>query len=460
MVHSIVTLISNKCIAVLYLLTISLIFAGCSDIFADDYLITDLGTLGGNWSRASRLNALGEVVGVSINQESMQRGFYWDSFELHDLGVPDGYIVSGAIGINDLSQIAGYANTNYQSQDAFVWEEGNWIDISPEVYPHDGMATDINNSFQVVGYSFILGQNSRFEAWFWKDSLSTNLGSLGGNKTYASAINMLEQVVGWSQTEDTAQFIRHAFIWEDDMISDLGVLAGETSSVAYDINDNQQVCGESSHKQDVSPYLNVSRPCMWQEDEIIDLGLLPGYSGGSATAINNQGQIVGWLSINLSGSPEIAFIYDDGVMYDLNLLIPENSGWVLQTATDINDFGQITGNGIAPNGETHAYLLESQQVGMTENGEAVIPTDYKLISNYPNPFNAGTVISYKLTDPSRVTIIVYDILGREIQTLVSGYHEAGQHQVSWRADGISSGVYFYRMIPGSNSQTGMMTLLK
>ena len=84
-----------------------------------------------------------------------------------------------------------------------------------------------------------------------------------------------------------------------------------------------------------------------------------------------------------------------------------------------------------------------------------------MISNYPNPFNSRTVISYNLLESSSVNLKLYDILGREIQTLISGYHEAGEYKFIWQAENVATGVYFYRLtLDDTISRTGMMTLLK
>jgi len=73
------------------------------------------------------------------------------------------------------------------------------------------------------------------------------------------------------------------------------------------------------------------------------------------------------------------------------------------------------------------------------------PTDFALYSNYPNPFNPSTVISYRLAVRSSVSLKVFDVLGREVATLASGEEAAGSYQVRFDAGDLSSGVYFYRL---------------
>jgi len=75
--------------------------------------------------------------------------------------------------------------------------------------------------------------------------------------------------------------------------------------------------------------------------------------------------------------------------------------------------------------------------------------EYKLEQNYPNPFNPSTTISFSLAEHARVTMKVYDILGRQVRTLVNETMKAGNHQVVFNAAGLASGIYFYRITAGN-----------
>ena len=116
--------------------------------------------------------------------------------------------------------------------------------------------------------------------------------------------------------------------------------------------------------------------------------------------------------------------------------------------------------------------LDEYRSDMGAYGGARIPTDvddeqipeiprvFILSQNYPNPFNASTIIQYRLPEGSSVTIDIYDILGRSVETLVQGEQPAGYHQVIWNADEASSGFYFYRIQAGEHVETRRMVLLK
>jgi len=87
-------------------------------------------------------------------------------------------------------------------------------------------------------------------------------------------------------------------------------------------------------------------------------------------------------------------------------------------------------------------------------------TKYTLNNNYPNPFNATTTIEYEIPDYSNVEIKIYDILGNEIETIVSEFKDEGTYHIVWDASSYSSGVYFYRIQAGTFIETKKMVLLK
>ena len=90
----------------------------------------------------------------------------------------------------------------------------------------------------------------------------------------------------------------------------------------------------------------------------------------------------------------------------------------------------------------------------------VIPLRFILYQNYPNPFNASTTISYSLSESSEVTIEIYDILGRKVETILESKNQAGEHQIIWDAENQPSGVYLYRIQAGDYAETKKMVLLK
>jgi hypothetical protein len=88
------------------------------------------------------------------------------------------------------------------------------------------------------------------------------------------------------------------------------------------------------------------------------------------------------------------------------------------------------------------------------------PGSFSLAQNYPNPFNPATTINYSIPKQSNVTIKVYNVLGKEIMTLVNEYKSTGNYKVEFDAKNLSSGIYFYQMKTNEFIQTKKMSLLK
>jgi N-acetylmuramoyl-L-alanine amidase len=95
-----------------------------------------------------------------------------------------------------------------------------------------------------------------------------------------------------------------------------------------------------------------------------------------------------------------------------------------------------------------------------EEGADLLPKQVALLQNYPNPFNPTTVLSYELPVTSPVSLVIIDMLGREVATLVNEQKQAGRHSVRWDASRMASGVYFYRLQTGSWTQTKKLILTK
>ncbi len=89
-----------------------------------------------------------------------------------------------------------------------------------------------------------------------------------------------------------------------------------------------------------------------------------------------------------------------------------------------------------------------------------LPTDFKLEQNYPNPFNPSTIITFQIPEAGLVSLKVYDLLGREVATLVDEHKTAGSYDVEFNASELSSGVYFYKLITGSSAQVKKMIYLR
>lgn len=106
------------------------------------------------------------------------------------------------------------------------------------------------------------------------------------------------------------------------------------------------------------------------------------------------------------------------------------------------------------------YVSEQSSTPIEQAQPDELPTDYALQAAYPNPFNPTTQIGYSLPEPANVTLTVYNALGRRVATLVDTRQAAGQYDVRFRADGLSSGIYFYRLTAGSYQKVRSVTLVE
>ncbi|NNJ52873.1 MAG: T9SS type A sorting domain-containing protein, partial [Ignavibacteriaceae bacterium] len=138
--------------------------------------------------------------------------------------------------------------------------------------------------------------------------------------------------------------------------------------------------------------------------------------------------------------------------------------WVSQTSGTTNPLIGVSftdvNNGTAVGGI--GTILKTTTGGATyiqETDNRDIPANYYLSNNYPNPFNPSTKIKYSIPQSSNVVIKVFDVLGNEIETLVNEEKPAGTYELTWYAEGLPSGVYFYRIQAGSFVETKKMVLI-
>ncbi len=116
-----------------------------------------------------------------------------------------------------------------------------------------------------------------------------------------------------------------------------------------------------------------------------------------------------------------------------------------------------------PNGATNvdigAYEEDNNATNVKDNSSQM-PKKFMLEQNYPNPFNPSTIISYELPKNSHVSLAVYDILGRDVATVVDRNENAGRHEVRFDGSTLASGVYFYKLQAGLFTQVRKLMLLK
>ncbi len=220
--------------------------------------------------------------------------------------IPPGATLSHAHGVNGVGQVVG-SSSGASGGQAFLWQDGVLTTIGP-LEVGAPTARDLNNSGQIVGYAGNTSHiNPTARAFIWDDLGITMLDAIPGALTsLAQAINENGQVVGYGLFE-IPELTVHSFIWSDGHMTDLGTLPGFLRSFALDINDRGTVVGYNSY---FDGNINIQHAVIWQNGVMTDLNeLIP--SGldlivKRARAINNNGQIVGRAT--LDGYAAVAFL--------------------------------------------------------------------------------------------------------------------------------------------------------
>jgi probable HAF family extracellular repeat protein len=358
------------------------------------YTIVDLGTLpGGDFSQAGFVSNSGIVAGMSTVHDGTQHAVIWGGPLRMDIGAPG--LNSFAFGINEKGQvlIQGESsakdphNENFCAYGtglkclAFLWQRGVMTQL-PTLGGNNSTVGNINNRGEMVG----IAENSTldpacpagvsvsgtgpqvldFEAVIWgpKEGDIRELRPLAGDTVGMGIwINEGGQAVGASGTCANTNlpplaFGPHAVLWEKDgSPRDLGNLGSTALNMALSINNQGDVTGTSSLTETSSPAGGI-HAFLWtsQAGKMRDLGTLAGDVASVGQGINDAGDVVG-TSFDAEGNPR-AFLWRNGVMSDLNELVPESSPLYLLFGGGINSRGEIASFGVqksAPH-EIHAYL--------------------------------------------------------------------------------------------------------
>ena len=319
------------------------------------YTVTDLANMG--LSQATDVNELGQVAGVANGHAAL-----WQNGATADLGTLGG-ATSIANDVNNLGQVVGSSSDGYATPAVAVrWQDGVIHDLG---LGQDSQAAAINDAGQIVG-------TASGHAFLWQDGVVTWLGGLDGSADpggAASAINEAGRVAGSSYNGQAGALglpVIHTFGWRAGVMIDVGTPAYTVSSFPAAINSSGQIAGSTT------VYVNtgygaafLSRGFLYDGQTMTQLPL-PGLQS-LATDLNDSGQVVGTADKN-------AFLYQDGIVTDLNTLVPAGTPH-LAGATGINNAGQIVGYfaGGRPFLLTPAPAISGPKVEISVDGTEVDP---------------------------------------------------------------------------------------
>jgi len=342
------------------------------------YTVAYLPTLGGSRNRAAGISNSGLVVGfVNRPGNATRVAAFWRSGSLDTLGTLGGpnSIVQWP-GVSNNGVVAGITETAALDTlheewsctaflpsvtghicVGFVWQDGERIiKPLPTLGGNQGFATSVNSSGQVVGWAETpvldptcnAPQKLQFRAVLWdtKKGTITQLRPLPRDSTSAATgINDKGQVIGISGDCDIAVgqlSARHAVLWENGLPTNIGDLGGDAWHTPMDIDNAGDVVGFSNPRGVVGIEFNPHAFLWTKAGGIRDLRTLPGDDNSQALGVNSSLQVVGVSS----GAINRAFLWEHGVMQDLNALVGTNSPDLLIVAQHISEDGVIVGRAV------------------------------------------------------------------------------------------------------------------
>lgn len=368
-----------------------LIATGLQPVWAQEYSVTDIGASGDS-NYAWSINQLGQVAGYSYFTDNqgyqIANGFFYDGSTVDYVGTPGGGTGSDLAGVNDLGEAVGKAWGDRGT--ALLRRANGHVTRLGTLGGSRSYARAINNLSQVVGTSKLEG-DLQSRPFIWQDGAMEALPLLGGGQGTARWINNSGTIIG-SSTTDTDGLQQFAVVWEGGTVTRLPPMDFNYSHIANYIHDDGTILG-TVHLPS-APGEFTSRAAIWRNAELVEiLGTLADgtpaeeIAASWASGMNSSGTIVGE-----STNPQnrfVPFVYRDGEMFDLEQLIPEPWTLIHLGPGAINDAGQIAVTGLLPGGTIRALLLTPVPSNCVAdfNGDGMV-NSLDIIS-YLNAFNAN-----------------------------------------------------------------------
>jgi uncharacterized delta-60 repeat protein len=370
-----------------------------------------------------------------------------------------------------------YATVKYNTAGVQQWVKryngpGNENDIAGSI------AVDISGNVYVTGASYGIGSSYDYatikynslgdSVWVKRYNGPAN----GGDNAYSIRVDQSGNVyvtgstaIGTSYDYATVKYNSASVQQWVQIYNGFGNGWDIANSITIDNSGNVYVTGKSSINDTSYDYAtlkyNSSGVQQWVQR----------YNGPG-----NYDDIAYSIAVDLSGNVYVGGESDENRIYSDYAVVKYNSSGVQQWVQRYNGQGNgydilhsmvidssgniyVTGGSFGNGYDEIATIKYSQSIGI-QPISSEIPKSFSLSQNYPNPFNPNTVISFQLAVNSFASLKVFDILGREIATLVNEQLKPGTYEVSWNGSNYPSGVYFYKIVTPEYTESKKMILMK
>ena len=429
---------------------------------APEYWPIDLGSLGGTNSEALGVNDDRQVVGWSQDAAGRTQAFVWASGTMTGLGFLPGGTCSVANAINNRGDVTGHAYVSGTNHHAFLCVSNSLQDIGTLGGPNSkGLAINIHGD--VTGWSQLATNSPSAtdpETFVWRSNRLIHIPPFNDFKLSCEGqgINDKGSISGITFNFSPGDSHWWAYVWHDDNgnftneYSEMKLLGSRAvkdstgeQSCAADINNAGQATGWTGVTNTWLPqhaFLVTSSNGAWKLPTssntdptnllMLDLGTLDSPTNNSfSKALNDHAWIVG-TSATRSGTNQ-AFLWRDGVMTNLNLLIPTNSGWVLTNATGINEYNEIVGNGLYF-GQPRAFILQSSP------GLALLGTNgMSIADSEPPSLEKGSDFGHVWWGQAATNVFTLRNLGSSNLTIF-GWTTNGPDAAHFQISGIPSAI--------------------
>ncbi len=318
-----------------------------------------------------------------------------------------------------------YATVKYNSAGVELWNKryngtGNGYDITT------GLALDAAENVYVSGYSF--GSSTA-------EDFATIKYNSGGDELWVARYN------GPSNSFDI------------------------TTSIAVDNLNNVYIAGYSYNNATSEDYTTIKYSSDGNEMWVASFDGSGDFDIAKSLKVDNNGGVyVTGSSFNSGTEEDYATIKynSDGIQQWIETYDGKTNGSDIATSLVLDGSGNIYVAGYSNDGVDnldYITLKYSQTVGVKQIS-GLIPNNFSLNQNYPNPFNPETIIKYQLPAGNFVSLKIYNLLGKEVASLVNEKQNVGSYSASWNAANYPSGTYFYKLEAGLSTVTKKMLLLK